>query len=296
MNMEFFNFFSYYLNNFKYKFNFQLFYKMENQSIISDKDKIDLNQLNSNNKNKISTELRISNLENRVNTLEKMLKFYEQMLKLREEERETNIILSNNETFSIINSKIESLENKIENIQKENNSKLNELNLILESINQRIENQNDEEIKINYRNITDNNENKNMDKNKIELNKVFTNNEIIEEIIEDKINSINIHTENKLEEVLNVIQDINKITEENEFSINEMKENFRQLQNDNIDIIKQVSIHSEKLKTLDFLISQISELKEKFNSLISIFSENEIEEGKFSDFYFSNNQEQKEEN
>ena len=27
----------------------------------------------------------------------------------------------------------------------------------------------------------------------------------------------------------------------------------------NIDIIKQVSIHSEKLKTLDFLISQISE-------------------------------------
>ena len=133
---------------------------MENQSIILEKEKIDLNQLNNNNKNKISTELRISNLENRVNTLEKMLKFYEQMLKLREEERETNIILSNNETFSIINSKIEILENKIDNIQKGNNSKLNELNLILESINQRIENQNDEEIKINYRNITDNNEKK----------------------------------------------------------------------------------------------------------------------------------------
>ena len=269
---------------------------MENQSIILEKEKIDLNQLNSNNKNKISTELRISNLENRVNTLEKMLKFYEQMLKLREEERETNIILSNNETFSIINSKIEILENKIDNIQKGNNSKLNELNLILESINQRIENQNDEEIKINYRNITDNNEKKNFDKNKDDSNKLFTNNKIIEEIIEDKINSINIHTENKLEEVLNVIQDINKITEDNEFTINEMKENFRQLQNDNIDIIKQVSIHSEKLKTLSFLISQISELKEKLNSLISIFSENEIEEGKFSDFYFSNNKEQQEEN
>jgi hypothetical protein len=266
---------------------------MENQNIISEKEKIDFNQLNNNNKNKISTELRISNLENRVNTLEKMLKFYEQMLKLREEERETNIILSNNETFSIINSKIEILENKIETIHKENNTKLNELNLILESINQRIENQNDEVIKSNYRNIIDNNEKKNIDKNN---NDLFSNNEIITEIIEDKINSINIHTENKLEEVLNVIQDINKITEENEFSINEMKENFRQLQNDNIDIIKQVSIHSEKLKTLDFLISQISELKEKFNSLISIFSENEIEEGKFSDFYFSNNQEQQEQN
>ena len=266
---------------------------MENQNIISEKEKIDFNQLNNNNKNKISTELRISNLENRVNTLEKMLKFYEQMLKLREEERETNIILSNNETFSIINSKIEILENKIETIHKENNTKLNELNLILESINQRIENQNDEVIKSNYRNIIDNNEKKNIDKNN---NDLFSNNEIITEIIEDKINSINIHTENKLEEVLNVIQDINKITEENEFSINEMKENFRQLQNDNIDIIKQVSIHSEKLKTLSFLISQISELKEKFNSLISIFSENEIEEGKFSDFYFSNNQEQQEQN
>ena len=55
---------------------------------------------------------------------------------------------------------------------------------------------------------------------------MFTNNKIIEEIIEDKINSINIHTENKLEEVLNVIQDINKITEENEFSINDLKNNF----------------------------------------------------------------------
>ena len=59
---------------------------MENQNIISEKEKIDFNQLNNNNKNKISTELRISNLENRVNTLEKMLKFYEQMLKKKEKQ------------------------------------------------------------------------------------------------------------------------------------------------------------------------------------------------------------------
>ena len=70
---------------------------------LEEDENINLMELNNNNNNKISTELRISNLENRVNTLEKMLKFYEQMLKLREEERETNIILSNNETFSIIN-------------------------------------------------------------------------------------------------------------------------------------------------------------------------------------------------
>ena len=31
---------------------------MENQNIISEKEKIDFNQLNNNNKNKISTELR----------------------------------------------------------------------------------------------------------------------------------------------------------------------------------------------------------------------------------------------
>ena len=73
-----------------------------------------------------------------------------------------------------------------------------------------------------------------------------------------------------------------------------MKENFRQIQNDNINIIKQVSIHSEKLKTIDFIISQISDLKEKLNYLISIFSNNEIEEEKFSDLYLTNND--KEEN
>ena len=65
---------------------------MENQNIISEKEKIDFNQLNNNNKNKISTELRISNLENRVNTLEKMLKFYEQMFKRRRKRNKYNFI------------------------------------------------------------------------------------------------------------------------------------------------------------------------------------------------------------
>ena len=110
---------------------------------------------------------------------------------------------------------------------------------------------------------------------------------MIDELIKDKLNSINVQTENKINEILNVIQDINKITEENEFSINDLKNNFRKIQEENIDVIKQISIQSEKLKQIDFLIEEITQIKEKYSKLISIFDDNQKEEDKFIEQYLS---------
>ena len=68
----------------------------------------------------------------------------------------------------------------------------------------------------------------------------------------EKSNSINIQTQNERNEILNVIQDINKITEENEFAINELKEHFRKIHQENIDVIKEMIIQTEKLKQIDY--------------------------------------------
>ena len=75
---------------------------------------------------------------------------------------------------------------------------------------------------------------------------------MIDQIIKEKLNSINIQTQNKINEILNVIQDINKITEENEFAINELKEHFRKIHQENIDVIKEMIIQTEKLKQIDY--------------------------------------------
>ena len=99
--------------------------------------------------------------------------------------------------------------------------------------------------------------------------------------IKEKLNSINIQTQNKINEILNVIQDINKITEDNEFAINELKDNFRKIQQENIDVIKEMSIQTEKLKQIDYTIEQLGIMKEKYGKLISIFDDNQKEEDKF---------------
>ena len=110
------------------------------------------------------------------------------------------------------------------------------------------------------------------------------NDTMIDQIIKEKLNSINIQTQNKINEILNVIQDINKITEQNEFAINELKEHFRKIQQENIDVIKEMSIQTEKLKQIDYAIEQIGQIKEKY-IIISIFNDNQKEEDKFIEQY-----------
>ena len=121
-----------------------------------------------------------------------------------------------------------------------------------------------------------------------EFNNIIKNNDlVIDGLIKEKLSSNNIQIENKLNNILNVFEDLNKITEENEYSINEIKENFRKIQQDNIDVIKEMSIQTEKYNQIDFLIEQISQLKEKYGKLLNIFESNENEEDKFIKQYLS---------
>ncbi len=246
-----------------------------------------------NSNNSVSTDLRIISLENRVETLEKMLKYLDEFIHLKEEEKNNDFQISNNESINILNSQVQNLQKKIDE------TKIEEMGKKIEIINNTLGIQNNSGINNNKRqNKNFNNFSSNVtfikEKEKIinekinEFNNIIKNNElVIDGLIKEKLSSNNFQIENKLNNILNVIEDLNKITEENEYSINEIKENFRKIQQDNIDVIKEMSIQAEKYNQIDFLIEQISQLKEKYGKLLNIFDSNENEEDKFIKQYLS---------
>ena len=243
--------------------------------------------------NSVSNDLRIISLENRVETLEKMLKYLDEFIHLKEEEKNNDFQISNNESINILNSQVQNLQKKIDD------SKIEEMGKKIEIINNTLGIQNISGINNNKRqNKNFNNFSSNLtfmkEKEKIinekinEFNNIIKNNDlVIDGLIKEKLSSNNIQIENKLNNILNVIEDLNKIVEENEYSINEIKANFRKIQQDNIDVIKEMSIQTEKYNQIDFLIEQISQLKEKYGKLLNIFDSNENEEDKFIKQYLS---------
>ena len=62
---------------------------------------------------------------------------------------------------------------------------------------------------------------------------------------------------------------------------------MRGIQNENVDVIKVVSVQTEKIKQVDFVIDQITELKEKMSKLVTIFGDNQKEEEEFINNYLS---------
>ena len=243
--------------------------------------------------NSVSNDLRIISLENRVETLEKMLKYLDEFIHLKEEEKNNDFQISNNESINILNSQVQNLQKKIDD------SKIEEMGKKIEIINNTLGIQNNSGINNNKRlnknfnnfsyNVTFIKEKEKIINEKInEFNNIIKNNDlVIDGLIKEKLSSNNIQIENKLNNILNVIEDLNKIVEENEYSINEIKENFRKIQQDNIDVIKEMSIQTEKYNQIDFLIEQISQLKEKYGKLLNIFDSNENEEDKFIKQYLS---------
>ena len=227
-----------------------------------------------------------------------MLKYLDEFIHLKEEEKNNEFQITNNESINILNNQVQNLQMRMDN------SQIDEIPKQIEIINNKLGIQNTNfsfnKKKDNIKEILNqNNYNKysqnielmqnrgNLLNEKIQgfdslLNK---NDTMIDQIIKEKLNSINIQTENKINEILNVIQDINKITEDNEFAINELKDNFRKIQQENIDVIKEMSIQTEKLKQIDYTIEQIGIMKEKYGKLISIFDDNQKEEDKFIEQY-----------
>ncbi len=264
-----------------------------------------MNIMNSNSNKKIknpthtvSEDLRIVSLENRVETMEKMLKYLDEFIHLKEEEKNNEFQITNNESINILNNQVQNLQMRFDN------SQIDEIPKQIEIINNKLGIQNSNfsfnKKRDNIRDILNQN-NYNKYSQNIELMQnrgnflnekiqevdglLRKNDTMIDQIIKEKLYSINIQTQNKINEILNVIQDINKITEENEFAINELKEHFRKIQQENIDVIKEMSIQTEKLKQIDYAIEQIGQMKEKYGKLISIFDDNQKEEDKFIEQY-----------
>lgn len=219
----------------------------------------------------IATDMRIGNLERRLDSTEKMLRFYEEMFRLKEEENKNLIRIDQNKIIEL-NKKIVSLEENIKFLNK----KMIEQN---EIINEKLE-------------ITDKKLEKFYEvKNSIGdfyANKfasieglIKKNDILVENLVDDKISHIQINIDGRLEEMLNLINDIAKSTENNEFSISESKENIRIVQSEHLDFIKILSILKQKSDGLDYIMSQIIDLKNQYAKLINKYDNNTIEEEKF---------------
>ena len=230
-----------------------------------------------NNNNQISSNMRISNIESRINTMEKMIKFFDEFVHIKSEEKLNNLNSLESELSCIgelvqkINNQeeeIKNLKNQMANNEIENSKKLKVLQNKISNLEQIIfKNGNNEKLveKIEYQNNFDT---KNLD-----------------DVIDKK--SKEIYNNDKIKEILTIINDINKITEDNEFNINEQNEVIRKIQNDNLTLIKVLSTHSEKINNVDFILNEINDLKDKYQHIMSILNNNEKDEQIFTNQFIS---------
>lgn len=233
-----------------------------------------------------STTMRISVLEDRTKSLEKMLRLFEERINLKEEEKLAEIknMESSVNIINKLNKKIKNLEKQIQEIttqkhliEEENKKKFDELYARIEVLEG---GKNKKIMTINTNEDLNMKENSNIIFN--DFNEMLkSNNMQLDEYIQEKIFNSNIENENKINDLLNLIQDINKIVEENENKINMINSNFNKFQNDSVNIIQMLSIQEERIKKIDFLIDEVKKLKIKFNELVSSF-EDKNEEDKFA--------------
>ena len=237
-----------------------------------------------NENNLISSQMRMSNIESRLLTMEKMMKYFDEFIHLKEEEKLNNLTsleLSSNMPANVneLVMKINNLEKKLDLIQKQKQQSDLENKKIIQNLNNKIEFL---ESIINSSNYSQNYINKKIpeenDINNNQLNNFTLNAEKEQKSIEDKNLEIGeiiknrldeIYSNNKINEILKLIEEINKIAEDNEFTINEHNENIRKIQNDNLTLIKVVAIHSEKINSIDYLLNEVTNLKNKYFKLLS---------------------------
>ena len=243
---------------------------------------------------KTSTTMRISILEDRMKSMEKMLRLYEERINLKEEEKLNEIknLESNNAIISKLNKKIKNLENKLNDLTIQKQKTDEENSKTINSLNERIKNL-EEIIKLNNIKETNNNintvNNEDINKNNNLLNEADNTNLILNdfnEIVEEKLYNASMDNENKINELLNLIHDLNNILEENENKINSLTNSFNKFQNDNINIIQSLSIQEEKINNIDYLYEEIHKLKNEIHNLVSNL-EDKNEEDKFTKQFLS---------
>ena len=241
-----------------------------------------------------STTMRISVLEDRTKSLEKMLRLFEERINLKEEEKLNDMknIESNSNLINKLNKKIKNLEKKLEDFMEQKKASDQKNEKIIYELTERIKFL--EETKKNKNSEINVNMNNDLNEKDFSLNEKSTNiimndfNELIknnnlqiDEFIQEKIYNYSVENENKINELLNLIQDMNKIVEENESKINLLNSNFNKFQNDNVNIIEMLSIQDEKINNIDFIIEEIKKLKISFNEITSNI-EDKNEEEKFA--------------
>ena len=224
-----------------------------------------------------SNIVRINNLEDRMFSLEKMLQYLDEFIHLKEEEKNNNQLNILIEPLVI---KINILEKEIKNLQKEkeeNKKQISELNNKIINLEKKIENYNYNEMQDIIYSLSDKEKKLNLLINDFsDITK--ESNIMIDNKMNEKINEINIFNENRINELLVLIHDINKIIEENEIKINKFNENVEKIQKDNINIIKYISVQEQKFNSFELIINEINNLKEKFFLLNDFNYNNKIED------------------
>ena len=230
-----------------------------------------LDDINDNNQ---SNRYRINNLEERIFSLEKMLQYLDEFIHLREEEKNNN---QDKRTLEPLMKKINGLEKEIKHLRKEreeNKKTIMELSNKIINLEKQMDNYkcnnnmqdiiyslSDKEKKLNL--LINDFSDMTKDTNKIINNKM-----------DEKINEFNIFNENRINELLILIQDINKIIEENEIKINKVNDNLQSIQKDNLNIIKIISIQEQKLNNFDLIYNEINNIKEKYYLLLNDYNIN----------------------
>ena len=171
-----------------------------------------------------SSKYRILNLEERISSLEKMLHYFDEFIHLKEQEKQDNDGI-NNISIEPLVIKINNLEKEIQNLQKEkeeNKKIILELNEKIITLEKKLDNNRSDDMKDIIYSLSDKEKKLNLLVNDFsDMAKESSN--MINNIMNEKIDKINIFNENRINELLIMIRDINKIIEENEMKIKLIK-------------------------------------------------------------------------
>ena len=221
-----------------------------------------------------NNKYRLNNLEDRISSLEKMLQYLDEFIHLKQEEKNNDFQC--NLMIDQLNIKIDLLEKEIRmlhNEKNENKKTIMELNNKIINLERQIN-------KYNYNNMQDiifslSNKEKKLNMLINEFHDMTKKSDlIINNKLTEKINEFNIFNENRISELLNLIQNINSIIEQNEFKISKINENIQNIQKDNLNMVKILSVQEQKFNSFELINNEINGIKEKIRILIDDYNNN----------------------
>ena len=228
-------------------------------------------EMNSNENNPYNN-YRMNNIENRISSLEKMLQYLDEFIHLKEEEKDN--LSQSNLMINQLNIKIKLLEKEIRILHKEkeeNKETISELNNKIFNLEKQINN-------YNYNNMQDiifslSNKEKKLNMLMDDFQNMSKNADlIINNKLTEKINEFNIFNENRIGELLELIQSINKVIEQNNFKMTKFNETLQNIQKDNLNLVKIISVQEQKFNSFDLINNEINGMKEKIRILIDDYN------------------------